>query len=97
MKEVPAVVWVCLTVVFLGVITAFVVLSLQGANSEDFSRFINSVLNVGGLLVGGGAAAFSASAAVSAKKAQTQTNGDMDKRIEKIVTTALEKNNGQGN
>ena len=75
MKEVPGVVWVCITVVFLAVIGAFVVLSVTGSSSDDLSKFINTLMNLGMLILGSGGLAFGASAAVNAKKASQQTNG----------------------
>lgn len=72
--KVPAIGWACITVAFVAVVTAFVVLTMNGADPTEFSRWLNSVANLAGLLLGGGAVAFSA-------KAAQQTNGGLDERI----------------
>lgn len=74
MRNLPAAAWACITVAFVTTVVAFVVLSVNGADPAEFSRWLNSVANLGGLLLGGGAVAFSA-------KAAQQTNGGLDARI----------------
>lgn len=74
MRNLPAAAWACITVAFVAVIAAFVILTVTGSDPTEFSRWLNSVANLAGILLGGGAVAFSA-------KAAQQTNGGLDKRI----------------
>ena|ERR1700759_974485 len=89
LKEGPNVVWVCLTVILLGVLTSYVVLAATGANSDDLSRFINTLLNIVSLLVGSGGLAFGASAAVNSKRASEQTNGVLKPTIKDATKEAI--------
>ena len=52
-KAVPGVVWVCLTVCFLGVLTAFVVSTALGSDGTEIRSFLNPVLNFAALIVSG--------------------------------------------
>lgn len=83
MSKIPTPIWVCLTVAFLGVVAAFVVLSATGSDAAEFRGFLNIVMNLAGLVLSGGAAAY-------AGKAVSQTNGSLDRRIEQGVSAALE-------
>jgi hypothetical protein len=91
-KTVPNFVWGCITVVFLGVLTSFVVLSVNGSDATELSRFINSLMNLGGLILGSIGAAGGAGALVYAKKAADQTNGPLTASIHAAVKTALKEN-----
>lgn len=84
MSKIPVPVYVCLTVAFLGVLGVFAYLSAIGADGSEFRSFLNTMLNLVTLVVSG-------SAAVYAGKAQSQTNGDLDARIEAAVTTSLNR------
>lgn len=75
MKDVPWFVWVCLSTVFLGVIAAFTVMTAIGADTTEFSRFMNTLMNGASVLLTGLTAAFASSAAINAKRAAVQTNG----------------------
>lgn len=86
LKTVPNVVWICVTVVFLGILTSFVVLSVNGADATEFSRFLNSVMNLGGLILGGIGAVGGTAAAVNAKQAADQTKGPITDLQEKVET-----------
>jgi ABC-type branched-subunit amino acid transport system permease subunit len=82
-KNIPGIAWACITVAFVAVVGAFVVLTITGSDPTEFSRWLNSVANLAGILLGGGAVAFSA-------KAAQQTNGGLDERIKdaaKVATT----------
>lgn len=74
MKNIPAVAWACLTIAFVTVVTALVVLSITGSDPTEFRSFLNTALNFAGLVLSGGAVAF-------AGKAAHQTNGGLDARI----------------
>jgi hypothetical protein len=79
-KNAPTwVVVVCLTVFALGTTAAFVVLSVTGSSADDFSRFLNTGLNLAGILLGSGAW-LSASSANDAthelKRAINDSNGE---------------------
>lgn len=84
MRNLPAAAWACITVAFVAVVAAFVILSVNGSDPAEFSRWLNSVANIGGLLLGGGAVAFSA-------KAAQQTNGGLDERIKAGAKTAAKE------
>lgn len=89
MKNVPNVAWACLTVAFLAVVTAFVVLAVTGADAAEFRGFLNIVANFAGILVGGGGLVFAAAGANRAQKAVEQTNGSLDERIQRALGEAL--------
>lgn len=89
LRNVPSVVWVCVTLAFLGVLTALVVMAAIGADSSELTRFLNLVMNTAILIVGGAGAVYSGAAAKSAQDAAQQTNGQLDQRITEAVTRAL--------
>lgn len=93
-KEVPWYVWVCLTVVLMGVLTSYVVLAASGSSAEDLSRFINTLMNLGMLLITSGGLAVGSVAAINAKKASTQTNGDMKDTMKAAAKEAIQEVNG---
>lgn len=95
LKEVPNVVWVCLTIAFLGVIGAYLVLSTNGTSTEDLSRLLNSIMNFVGIILGGGGVAIASSAAVNAKRAVNQTNGDMAAMVRRVVKEELANVSGK--
>jgi hypothetical protein len=86
-KNVPNALYWLLGVCFVAVIAAFLVLAETSKNSDDFTRFLNTVMNFVGLLVGGGGALLAGSAAKSAHEARDaarQGNADTapDQRVE---------------
>jgi hypothetical protein len=89
LKNVPAVVWVCVTLAFMGVLTALVVMAAIGADSTELTRFLNLIMNTAILIVGGAGAVYSGAAAKSAQDAAQQTNGALDQRITDAVALAL--------
>lgn len=91
LKAVPNIIWVSLTVCFLGIVTAFVVLSVTHADGTEFRSFLNTVLNIGTLIVTGGGAVYAGAAAKNAQVAKEQTNGQLDKRIATQVAQELVK------
>lgn len=84
LSRIPAAAWVCITVSFVAVVAAFAVLSAIGADGAEFRSFLNTVVNLVTLLLGGGAVAFAGQAA-------KQTNGDLDARIKAAVTAGLDQ------
>jgi len=82
LKKIPVAAWVCITVAFVTVVVAFVVLSANGSDSTEFRSFLNTVMNLAGLLLTGGAVAFAGQAA-------KQTNGGLDERIRAGVAAEL--------
>lgn len=66
---------------FVVVIAAFVVLAATGASSTDLRSFLNTLLNIASVLLGGGSLIAAGAAAKSAGKAEQQTNGALDERI----------------
>lgn len=90
MRNTPGwVIAVCATIGFVTVIGAFVFLAATGADATDFRAFLNTVLNVASVVLGGGAFLAAGSAAKSAANAETQTNGALDKRIATQVAGQL--------
>lgn len=76
MKNAPSwVIIVCLTIVFCVVVGAFVFLSATGADASEFRTFLNTLLNIASVLIGGGAFVAAGAAAKSAANAEKQTNG----------------------
>jgi hypothetical protein len=74
-KNAPnALIW-GVTIVFLGILAAFTVLSATGSDTTDLRAFLNLVLNIAGGLFSGGAVVLAGSAAKSAHTAVKQTNG----------------------
>lgn len=88
---VPPYVVVCLTLVVLAVIASFVVLAVTESDATEFRGWLNTVLNLGGIVLGGGAVAFSASADRKAGKAAEQTNGGLEARLRTVVRAENEK------
>lgn len=89
LKSVPNMVWVFLTVSFLGVITALVVLSATGSDATEFRSFLNLVMNAVMLIISGSGALYAGAAAKNAQDAKEQTNGALDKRIAVQVADQL--------
>lgn len=88
-RQAPTVLIVAVTVLALGLLTAFVLLILAGKPTTELLDAIKLVLGgvssigaLGGLLYG-------ASAAKSAKAAREQTNGSLDARIEAHVAKGV--------
>lgn len=92
MRDVPPAIWYCLTLAFLGVTTAFVALSVAGADASEFRSFLNTVLNFAALIVSGGGAIFAGAAAKSAASAERQTNGVLDAKIQAAIAAAVQTN-----
>lgn len=84
MSKIPTPVIVCITAAFLGVIITLGWLSAVDADATEIRSFINLVMNLAGLLLGGGALTYAGLAA-------RQTNGDLDKRIEAGARAALDQ------
>lgn len=82
MSKIPTPVWVCLTAAFIAVVGAFVILSNSGSDPTEFRSFLNTVMNLAGLLLTGGTLAFAGQAA-------KQTNGGLDSRIRDAVAAEL--------
>jgi hypothetical protein len=91
MREVPAVVWVCLTVVFLGVLGTYAYLAGTGSSADDLSRFLNTLMNIVMIVLSGGGLAFGASAAVNAKRASEQTNGQLKDTVKDAAKEAIQE------
>jgi hypothetical protein len=89
LKNVPGIVWVCVTLAFMGVLAALVVMAAIGADSTELTRFLNLIMNTAILIVGGAGAVYSGAAAKSAQDAAQQTNGQLDQRITDAVAQAL--------
>jgi hypothetical protein len=88
-KNAPnALIW-AVAVCFVAVITAFTVLSMTGANTDDLRSFLNLSLNIAAGLFSGGALVVAGAAAKSAGNAEKSVNGELDKKIEHGVRRAI--------
>lgn len=89
LKNVPVVVWACVTVAFVAVLASLVIMAAIGADSTELTRFLNLIMNTAILLVGGAGTLYAGAAAKSAQDAAQQTNGQLDQRITDAVAQAL--------
>lgn len=88
-KNAPnSLIW-AVTLAFLGVLVAFTVLSVTGADTADLLDFLQTVLGIVAAVFSGGALVVSGAAARSAGRTEEQTNGQLDQRIETGVRRAL--------
>lgn len=88
---------VCVTIGFIAVVAAFVTLAVTGGDSTELVKFLGMVFSGAGALFGGGAFLAAGAAAKSAGKAEEQTNGVLDKRIENAISKALDKQSANAN
>ena len=89
MNKIPAIAWVCLTVVAVAILGAFVYLNASGVDPTEFYRFLNVILNLASLVLGGGGVVLAGQAREKATQAADQTNGQLDARISNAVSRAL--------
>lgn len=94
-KAPNALIW-AVSLCFVAILAAFVVLAVTGSNTTDLRSFINTVSNVVGVLLGGSGLVVAGAAAKSASKAEEQTNGDLDKRMQEAVRKELNARTQQG-
>ncbi len=78
-------------VVAVALIVCLTVLSALGADSTEVSRLLNTALNFIGPIVSGGAYLRASQAAEASRQTVTQTNGDLDRRIEAALEKALRR------
>jgi hypothetical protein len=96
-KAPNTVLWVCGTVVAVAILICITVLSYFEKDADTLVRVINTVLNAAGVLLGGGAFVYSASAAKRADDAaSTVENGDLDRRIRSAVARVLATDTAEG-
>lgn len=88
LKNVPIGAWVFLSVAFVTVAAAYIVLPLTGTDGAEFRSFVNQILNLGTLAVAGGSAVYAGAAAKNSQDAKEQTNGLLDDERHKIATEA---------
>ncbi len=93
---------VCATAILIAILGAYVFLSANGKDAAEISRFVNTILNFGmivltgvGVTAAGAAAKTSTEAKEAAEQAVKQTNGDLDARITTAIETALRRQNGE--
>lgn len=91
----PAVVAICLTVIVVIVIICGAFLAVTTHDPTSFRALLNTLLNAGSLLLGGGGMLYSASAANKAGKAVEQTNGNLDFRIKQAVRSVIQEGSPQ--
>jgi hypothetical protein len=88
LKNAPNSVIYCVTAIFGVIIVAFVVLAVTGSSSDDFRSFLNTVLNIGSVILSGGAVVAAGAAAKSSANAERQTNGLADAERHDIAKKA---------
>ena len=76
---------VSLAVAFVAVVAGFVVITVTGQSTTDFSAFVGRMLNAVSALGSIGAFTFAADAARKSGRAVQQTNGSLDARMRAIV------------
>lgn len=89
LAQAPTALIVGVTVVFLGVLAALVVIILAGKPTQELTdalRLLFGAVSSTGALAG---TLYAASAARSAKATREQTNGNLDARIEKHVAAGV--------
>ena len=91
LKNVPNIVWVCLTAVMLALITAFVVLAVTGTSAAEFRSFLDTVFNFVLVLLSGSGLVFAGVAAKNAQDAKEQTNGGLEERMKSATLDALQQ------
>lgn len=91
LKNVPNAVWWLIGVVFVSVVGAFTYLASIGADATEIRTFINTLANLGSLLLGGGGLAFGAAAAINSKKAADQTNGKRTDTVRQAIREEMGK------
>lgn len=88
---------VCATVGFIAVVAAFVILAVTGGDSTELVKFLGMVFSGAGAVFGGGAFIAAGAAAKSAGKAEEQTNGVLDQRIQNAINQALARQSRSAN
>jgi len=89
-KNAPnALIW-AVTLAFLGVVAAFVVLAALGADTSALLDFLKTSASIAAALFSGGALVVSGAAARSAGKVQEQNeNGHLPEKVEEGVRNAI--------
>jgi hypothetical protein len=90
LKNVPVGAWVFASVAVAGALAALVALSISGADTTEYWRFLNFAWNGFQLLAVSGGVVYAGAAARNSQQAAEQTNGALDSRITQAVTAALE-------
>jgi len=83
----------CTTVAFVTVVVAFVFLSTHNADATGVQNFVNTIINLAGVIFGGGAFIAAGAAAKSAANAEKQTNGILRPTMKDAVKEALDEHN----
>jgi hypothetical protein len=96
LKKVPIPVMVTFTIVggfiMLGVVGGYIALSLAQLPTDDFTRFVNTLLNFVLLPISILGTSASVSAARSAGKAEEQTNGNLKQTVKQAVLEVHREN-----
>jgi hypothetical protein len=90
LKNVPLGAWIFASIAVLGALGALVALSLSGADTADYWRFLNFAWNGFQILAVSGGVVYAGAAARNSEKAAEQTNGTLDARIQEGVRKALD-------
>lgn len=97
LKRTPnSVIIICATVVVCTIVACLTALAYGNKSADDLTRFINTVLNIGGFVFGGGAFLASGYAASRSNEAAENTNGKLKQTVHEAVATAVkESQNGE--
>ena len=95
LKRAPASVVITVTatvgIIILSVIIGFTVLSALGADTTEFSRFANSLMNAVGLVISAGGGLAAVAAARTSARTEDQTNGVLSKRVPDVAEQAADR------
>lgn len=80
---------VCVTVFASVVVGAFTLIAVVGGDATELRALINTLLNVGALILSGGSFLYAGVAARSSNEAAENTNGKLEKTVHTAVKQAL--------
>lgn len=96
-KNAPNALIYSVAVCFVAVVGGIVALSLNGSKTDDLLNFLSHIGTFLTAVFSGSSLLAAGAAAKSASKAEEQTNGALDGRMEAAVIRVLEKRDNGGN
>lgn len=88
---------ICGTVLFCILIGSFTLLAWGGKDATELRALINTILNIAGVIFGGGAFLYSGMAAKRSDEAANNTNGKLQEVVKTAIHTAVQTAvNGEG-
>lgn len=89
LQKAPNIVVACATILIVTAISGVVVLVALGKNPGEVEHLIGVIMQGIAVLAGSGAFIYAGAAARSASNAEGQLNGNLDKKIQESIKTAL--------